>query len=215
MHETTDSLIERLSAAARPVRPQRPPLARALLILVPLLLVMTLAIVVRGHADSVMAQAASPVFTVGLLASLGTGITAIVAALHIAVPGRAGNWSWVPVVPALAWFVAGFWECSAYVSQNGLHDLNPFASLDCFAFISMTGTLIAMLLFLALRNSVITNLFAITALCGLGAATLANTLLMFFHPPGTNPVDFITHLAAVTALIVYMATLGRSAMRGG
>jgi hypothetical protein len=215
MSEPTDKLIERLSGEAKPVRPQLPPVVRSLVILVPLLTAMGVAIAVRGHTTSVMQQMANPVFTIGLLASLATGIIAIVAALYISVPGRAGNWAWAPVIPALAWFSAGFWECATYVSDNGIHDYDVFASMDCFMFIGLTGTAIALLLFAVMRNSVVSNLFGITALCGLGAATLGNTLLTFFHPPGTNPVDFITHLTVVTALVAYMATLGRSALRGG
>jgi hypothetical protein len=215
MSDPTDKLIERLSGEARPVRPQLPPFARSLMILVPLLAVMIPAIVMRGDTASVMQQMANPVFTLGLVASLATGLIAIVAALYISVPGRAGNWAWAPVIPALAWFSAGFWECATYVSRNGIHDYDVLASLNCFMFIGLTGTAIALLLFAVLRNSVVGNLFSITALCGLGAATLGNTLLTFFHPPGTNPVDFITHLTAVTALVTYMATLGRAAIRGG
>jgi len=215
MSDQTDKLIERLSGDARPVRPQLPPFARSLAVLLPLLVAMAVAIRLSGAAPTVMAQMANPVFSVGLLGSLVTGMIAIVAAFYIAVPGRAGNWAWAPVLPALAWFVTGVWECASYVSQSGIHDYNMFASMNCFMFIGLTGTAIAVLLFLVLRNSVVSNLFAITALCGLGAATLANTLLMFFHPPGTNPVDFLTHLAAVTCLVTYMATLGRSALRAG
>jgi hypothetical protein len=214
MSETTDKLIERLSGDAKPVRPQLPPFARSLLILVPLLTAMMSAIVMRGDTTSVMLQMANPVFTLGLVASLATGLIAIVAALYISVPGRAGNWAWAPVIPALAWFSAGFWECATYVSDNGIHDYDVFASMNCFMFIGLTGTAIALLLFAVLRNSVVSNLFGITALCGLGAATLGNTLLTFFHPPGTNPVDFITHLTAVTALVTYMTTLGRAAIAG-
>jgi hypothetical protein len=215
MSDPTDKLIERLSGEARPVRPQLSPVVRSLVILVPLLAAMVVYIAMRGHTTSVMQQMADPVFTIGLVASLATGIIAIVAALYVSVPGRAGNWPWAPVIPALAWFSAGFWECATYVRHNGIHDYDILASLDCFMFIGLTGTAIALLLFAVLRNSVVSNLFGITALCGLGAATLGNTLLTFFHPPGTNPVDFVTHLTAVTALVTYMATLGRAAIRGG
>lgn len=212
MRESTDKLIERLSGTATPVQPLASPAVRAILFLLPTLFVMALAAWKMGHLESVLPAFANPPFAIAFFASLATGIAAVFAALHIMIPGRSGAWTWIPVVPAIAWVAAGFWECAVYVQQSGLHDYDPFASADCFAFITMTGTIVAASIFFMMRNSVSTHLFGITALGGLAAAMLANTLLTFFHPPGTNPVDFMTHLAAVTLLIVYMATLGKSAL---
>ncbi|MEQ1755176.1 MAG: NrsF family protein [Micropepsaceae bacterium] len=212
MRKSTDKLIEHLSGTATPVKPLLPPSIRALMVLLPTLFVMALVAWKMGNLQLVLPAFANPPFAIAFFASLATGILSVLAALNISIPGRSDVWGWIPVIPAIAWVGAGVWECAVYVQQAGVHDYNVFASADCFAFIVMTGTVVAMTLYYMLRNSVSTDLFAITALGGLGAATLANALLTFFHPPGTNPVDFLTHLTAVTGLIAYMATLGRSAL---
>lgn len=213
MPETTDDLIERLSASGTPVRPLSSPIIRALATLLPMLTLMTIGAYAFGNTQPLIDHLSEPVFATGFLASLVTGISAVIAALHLSIPGRSESWSWAPLLPAATWFGVGFWQCSTYVGQNGIHEYNMFASADCFVFIAMTGTVIAVTLFASLRNRVSTNLFAVTALCGLGAATLANTMLAAFHPPATNPIDFLTHIVAGTAIIVYMATLGRSALK--
>jgi hypothetical protein len=87
-----------------------------------------------------------------------------------------------------------------------------FASADCFFFIMMSGTVVALLFYAALRNAVFINTLQVTAMLGLAAATLGATLLAFFHPPETDLVDFGAHLAATAALILFMMTAGRGAL---
>ena len=76
----------------------------------------------------------------------------------------------------------------------------------------MTGTAIAVATYLLVRTTIAANTLSVTALIGLSAATLGMALLTFFHPPGTNPVDFLTHLTATIALVLFMVTAGRGAL---
>ena len=96
-------------------------------------------------------------------------------------------------------------------AHQGAH-ISIFASADCFFFIMLSGTVVALLFYATLRNAVFINSLQVTAMLGLAAATLGTTLLAFFHPPETDLVDFGAHLAATAALILFMMTAGRGAL---
>jgi hypothetical protein len=60
-----------------------------------------------------------------------------------------------------------------------------------------------------LRRHLTVDTVRVTAMATLGAALLAATLLQFVHAHGTNPVDFLTHVVAVTLLMLTAAALAR------
>lgn len=212
MRETTSALIERLSSQAVPIKPLLPPWLRAAVLLVPVLGLMTAIAMLSGNPTRVTDHLSDPVFTMALAGSLLTGVSALFAAFMLSIPGRTESWGWLPLGPAAIWLTASTVQCYRHVEEYGIHDYSPFASADCFVFILMAGTPIAVATHFLLRRALSTNLIGVTALAGLAAATLAAALLAFFHPAGTNPVDFITHVVAVSALVLYMTTLGRSAL---
>lgn len=212
MRESTNALIKRLAHDALPVSPLLPPVLRAVALLLPVLGLMTAIAFLGGNPTSVSAHLADPVFTFAVAGSLLTGISAFVATFMLSVPGRSESWGWLPVVPAAIWLSASTVQCYRHIKESGIHDYSPFASADCFVFIVMTGTPIAVATHFLLRRVLSTSLIGVTALAGLASATLATALLTFFHPPGTNPVDFLTHVVAVSALVLYMTTLGRGAL---
>jgi len=212
MRETTSALIERLTSQAVPIKPLLSPWLRAAALLVPVLGLMTAIALASGNPTRVTDHFSDPVFTLALAGSLLTGIFASVAAFMLSVPGRTESWMWLPAAPGMIWLTASTVQCYRHVEEYGIHDYSPFASADCFVFILMAGTPIAVATHFLLRRALPTNLIGVTALAGLAAAALAAALLAFFHPAGTDPVDFITHLVAVSALVLYMTTLGRNAL---
>ncbi len=212
MRETTSALIERLSSQAVPVNPLLSPWLRATALLVPVLGLIAAIALLSGNPTRVTDHLSDPVFTLALAGSLLTGISAFFAAFMLSVPGRTESWGWLPAAPAAIWLTASTMQCYQHVEEYGIHDYSPFASADCFVFILMVGTPIAVAAHFLLRRALSTNLIGVTALAGLAAATLAAALLAFFHPAGTDPVDFITHVVAVGALVLYMTTFGRNAL---
>jgi hypothetical protein len=212
MREPTDDLINRLSADAAPVTPNQPPLVRLVLVALPILSIMAVVAAFAGDPHMVMDHMSDPAFAVSTLSAVVTGLTAIYAALSYAVPGRTNTGtSWV-VISTLIWLVSSGILCTRGMTAHHGTDISIFASADCFFFIMLSGTVVALLFYGALRNAVYINTLQVTAMLGLAAATLGATLLAFFHPPETDLVDFGAHLAATAALILFMMTAGRGAL---
>jgi len=212
MREPTDDLIDRLSASAVPVKPNQPPFVRLLLVALPILAIMTLVAAFAGDPHTVMDHMSDPAFAASTLSAVATGLTAIYAALAYAVPGRTNTGvTWV-FMSALVWLVSSGVLCTRGMAAHQGADISIFASADCFVFIMMSGTVLALLFYTALRNAVFINTLQVTAMLGLAAATLGATLLAFFHPPESDLVDFGAHLAATAALILFMMTAGRGAL---
>lgn len=214
MRETTDALIEKLARGAAPVKPLSPPFVRAGVFVAAVLVVMGAAATFAGHVDSVLSDLSDMPFAAAFAGALITGVSAIVAAVVMSVPGRSDSWALLPLPGALLWLLSSGVQCYQSVAAFGWGDGGPFASVACFEFITLAGAPVAVGIFFLLRRAVSINLVGVTALAGLGAAMLAAALLQFFHPHGANPVDLATHIVAVIALMVVMMTLGRRALKG-
>lgn len=212
MREPTDDLINRLSADAPPVTPIHPPIIRLILVALPILAIMALIAALAGDTQMVMDHMADPAFALATLSAVTTGLFAIYAALALSVPGRTRTGiPWV-LASAVVWLISSGILCTRGMAGHHGADISIFASADCFFFIMMSGTVVALLFYAALRNAVFINSLQVTAMLGLAAATLGATLLAFFHPPETDLVDFGAHLAATAALILFMMTAGRGAL---
>jgi hypothetical protein len=211
MAEREQDLIDRLSRDAQPVRPLPPPLFRATLLLAALVAVMALTVAVAGKGAA-LSLSDDPVFLVSAASVFLTGVASVIAAITLSVPGRSDRWAWLPLPPALVWLIASAVECYQHIRLEGITDFSPFASRDCFLFITLAGAPIAVAIYLVLRRAIATSLLPVTALSGLAAATLANALLTFFHPHGTTPIDTLTHITAISLVMVVMMTAGRRAL---
>ena len=213
MREDTDALIAKLAREATPVKALLSPLVRAGGFVALALAVMGAVAATAGDVDSVWPKLSDLTFAGSLAGALIAGVAAIVASVVLSVPGRSESWALLPLPGVALWFVSSGAECFQSVADSGWGDGNPFASAACFRFIVTAGVPLALGIFFLLRRAVATNLVAVTALGGLGAAMLAAALLQFMHAHGANPVDFATHVVAVALLMVVMMTLGRSALR--
>jgi hypothetical protein len=212
MREPTDDLISQLSSDAAPVTPNQPPLIRLLFVALPILAIMAVVAALAGDPHMVMDHMSDPAFALSTLSAVATGLTAIYAALAYAVPGRTNTGTTWVFTSALIWLISSGVLCTRGMAGHHGTDISIFASADCFFFIMLSGTVVALLFYAALRNAVFINTLQVTAMLGLAAATLGATLLAFFHPPETDLVDFGAHLAATAALILFMMTAGRGAL---
>ena len=213
MREPTDQLIEDLARDARPVKPLSPPLARAAVWIAVIVLGFGLIVVLTGAGPEMISRLRNGVYMLELTATFLTGIAATVAATMLTIPGRSHWWALLPLPSAIVWLGCATTRCYQHVAAFGFDKLSPLENVHCFVFIVMVGTPLAIALFFSLRRAAAINFAGVTALGGLGVASLAATLLQFFHPEDTTPVDVATHLAAVAAIIVFMTTLGRGALR--
>lgn len=212
MSEPTDNLIERLAGSAEPVRPNRPLVQRFAMITVPLIVLIVLVGSLGGDPGTVMNHMSDPVYALSTVSAALTGLAAIFAAMTLSTPGRVKTGtSWV-LLFAFIWLASSAILCTRGMAAHAAEDTSIFAGADCFMFIMMSGTVLALLLQAVLRNMVFINAMKVTALLGLATATLGTTLLAFFHPPESDFVDLLAHLSATAALILFMITAGRGAM---
>jgi hypothetical protein len=88
-----------------------------------------------------------------------------------------------------------------------------FASSNCFIFITTVGVPAAAATYVFLHRHLAVDAVRVMAMATLGAALLAATLLQFVHAHGTNPVDFGTHIIAVTLLMLFASAIARFEFR--
>jgi TctA family transporter len=152
-------------------------------------------------------------FALELIGALTAGIAAIVAAVMLSIPGRAQAWAYLPLPGLGLWLIGGGLECYRQVGELGYVPVSMFASKDCFLFIVSVGLPTAAATYIFLRRHLSVDAVRVIALATLGAALLAATLLQFVHAHGTNPVDFATHIVAVTLLTLLAAAVARVEFR--
>jgi hypothetical protein len=198
----TDKLIEDLTREAKPVKPLAAPLLRAAALLGALLATMMAFAAFGGHVTDTLAHLTHMPFTFELAGAFLAGTGAIIAAVILSIPGRAPAWAYLPLPGLLLWLAGGGLECYRQVADLGYAPTSMFASRDCFIFIVSAGLPSAAAAYLFLRRHLTIDATRVTALAALGGALLAAALLQFIHAHGTNPVDFATHIVAVTLLIV-------------
>lgn len=212
MREDTDRMIERLAREVKPVRPLAPPLTRAVAIVAGIAGAMALFAMLGGHPGAALALFGDGWFVAELAGSAIAGVSAVIAAVMLSVPGRSPNWVWLPVPGLALWILGGGLGCYQEVVELGYEPRSLFASRACFFFIIGAGFPSALAIYACLRRTLSVEVVRVLALSGAGAALLAATLLQFVHAHGTDPVDFGTHVVAV-ALMMLMGLASAGAAR--
>jgi hypothetical protein len=205
-------LISSLGSALVPARPLRPPLQRALLWLLAIGALATLAVLRYADLHLIVVRGAEPRVALEITGQLLTGIIAIIAAFFLSLPDRSGLWRYAPVPPLLLWLAGSGLGCL----HNGM-GLGPAGarlgeSGACFQFIVMVSLPLAMLLFVVLRRARPIAPLPV-ALCGaLGVAALAGFVLQFFHGFDITIIDLAMHALAFGVVIGAAAAFRRGAL---
>ena len=208
----TDRFIESLAADAVPVKPLRPPGRRAIATLAALAVPGLLAIALFATSDPFAVRRDDPPFMVALemLAILATGLGAVLAAFHIAVPGRSRRWLLVPLPPLALWLALSGMGCFADFARDGsvgsIH-------MDCLLFIVATSALLAVPLIWPLSRACPIDPLPVALLGGLGLAALSAFVLQFFHEFEVTLVDLATHLVAIAIVVALTSLFRRRALR--
>ncbi len=200
----TDELIRKLGAQLQPVKPLRPPVTRALLWLTAIAIIATSAVLMLADMSVFAARNNDVRFAVELAATLLTGIVAIVAAFHLAIPGRSESWLYAPLAPLVVWLGASGLGCL----RNGLGQLD----IECLYFVIATSVPLAAMLFLMLRTAKPIAPLRVALVGSLGVAGIAAFLLQFFHPFDVTVIDLGVHLLTMALIMGAAATVGRRAL---
>ena len=211
----TDALINDLSADAAPVKRLATPLMRAFATLAGLALFGLVAILLLPHADPLAMRGAGGEMQAGieLVAALLTGTLAVIAAFHVAIPGRSRGWLAVPL-PALAlWLGLSGLGCWRDIVRSGTSGWELGHSMDCLVFIVTASLVLGVPLAWRLSRAAPIDPLPVAALGGLGIAALSAFLLQFFHPFAVTFLVLAVHVVAVLIVMALASLLRRPMLR--
>lgn len=210
----TAALIEALAADARPVRRLAPPLLRAALWLGAATVVIGAFAVLHGLSDPhgfghMAAKFAERKFAFEWLTSLFTGLTAVVAAFHLALPDRSRRWVYLPL-PALAlWLSAIGYGCLTDWVRFGPDGFALGTSFACFMTILGTSLPVGLLMAAMLRHAEAAWPLETITVGALGVAALSATGLGLYHEIDATLMILIWHGGTVAAVTLAARLLGR------
>lgn len=211
MTSGTDRLIERLAAAAQPVRRLQPPVLRAGLFLAAVAAVLAAVVLLFADLDLFARRAADPKLAAELVFTLLTGILAVIAAFELSLPDRAAAWALLPLPSLALWIASSGYSCWRHFLVHGPEGWIIGESANCFRFILAVSVPLAVCLVILLRRAAPLTPVRVAAVGGLGVAAIAAFTLQFFHPFDVTFMDLAVHAAAVAIIIAAVAAAERAA----
>src|SRR5437870_5265830 len=178
---TTPELIDSLAANVTPVRRLRPPLLRAAFWLALAALVLVLLAISHGVRPDLAQRLQQPVFAVGLVASLLTGVLAAVAAFVISLPDRSRRWLFLPAPALVAWVSTIGYGCLSDWVSIAPDGVRLGEAARCFATLVLTSLPLSLALLVMLRHAAPLRPTAVTLTGGLAVAAITATALTLFH----------------------------------
>ena len=202
-----DSLIDRLAAEVRPVRPLRAPAFRALMALATIVVAASFAVAMLGDVAELRDRYAGreALLALEMAAMLATAVLAIVAAFFVSIPGRSKRWIAAPIPFFAVWLLVSGLGCYGDFVRRGGVEWELGESLHCLSFILATSAVLAPLLVWRLARAKPIDPLPVALLGGLGVAASSAFVLQFFHPFTVTFIDLAVHLAAI---MVVVGTLG-------
>jgi hypothetical protein len=211
MSSGTDGLIERLAAAAEPVRRLRPPVLRAGLWLAVVTAALTTAIVLFADVGLFARRAGDAKLALELTGTGLTGILAVIAAFQLSLPDRAARWALLPL-PALGlWIASSGYSCWRHWISIGPQGWEIGESWHCFRFILGVSLPLAASLIVLLRRARPLAPVRVAAMGALGVAAIAAFILQFFHPFDVTFMDLGIHAVAVAIVVAAVAGMESAA----
>jgi hypothetical protein len=206
-----DALIETLAADAHPLRPLRPPLARAASWIAAAMLLGGIALYLLGDVQQLLAryQGREGTLALEMSAMLATGLLSAVGAFFLAIPGRSKRWLLAPIVPLTAWLLLSGVGCYDQLVQSGASDFEVGHSFDCLIFILSVSVVLGPTLIWLLSRARPIEPVPVALLGGLGVAALAAFTLQFFHPFAVTFVDLTIHILAIAIVVGVVTALNR------
>ncbi|HEY4133590.1 MAG TPA: NrsF family protein [Alphaproteobacteria bacterium] len=210
--DRSEDLIAALAAGARPVRRLWPPMLRALLWLALALAVVSLSVYAHGVRPDLAARLAEPRELFEWLASLATGVGAVIAAFHLSLPDRSPRWALLALVPAAAWLASVGLGCLADVAAMGSAAFAWGEPWLCFRYITEMGVPLTVVSLVMLRHAGPIRPLRTMVMAALGMSGLSAAGLAFFHPDHTAWLGLIWHGAALLVVLACGA-LAAAALR--
>src|SRR5689334_22991964 len=150
-----------------------------------------------------------------MIATLATGIAAVLAAFELSLPDRAPAWTVLPLPPLAIWIASSGYSCYRHWIAFGPDGWELGESTHCFRFILSVSVPLGVTLMLLLRQARPLAPVRVAAVGGLGVAAIAACLLQFFHPFDVTAIDLSVHAVAVAMVVAVSSLWARWSERHG
>jgi hypothetical protein len=205
----TPELIDRLVDGATPVRRLRPPLVRAGLWLLFATFVLVLIAIGHGVRPDIVARLHQPVFVIGMLGALATGVLAAVAAFKVSLPDSSRLWLLLPAPPLALWVsTIGYGCLTDWVSIDS-DGMRMGEAVRCFATLSMTSAPLAIAMLLMLRYAALLRPTEVCVAAGLAVAAMTAFALSLFHDLDATVMVLVWNLGVAVLIAGLASVFGR------
>jgi hypothetical protein len=206
----TPDLIDALVETATPVRRLRPPIVRAGLWLAFAAIVLGLIAIAHGVRPDFSDCMRQPLFVLGMLGALATGILAAVTSFRLSLPDSSRLWIVLPL-PALALWVAtiGYGCLTDWVSI-GPDGIRLGEAIRCFATLLMTSVPLSIAMLVMLRYTALLRPIEVSVLGGLAIAAVTAFALSLFHDLDATVMILIWNLGSAALIAALGSLFGRS-----
>ena len=198
----TSTLIKRLVADARPVKRLRPPVLRAALWLLAVGTAGAAGILLFSNLTVFFERIGDTALAIEWVATLVTGILAVVAAFQLSLPDRSLAWTLLPLPSLTLWIGSSSYSCFGNWFTFGPSGWEIGESVNCLMFILAVSVPLSISILLVLRRALPLDPVRVAAMGSLGVAALAAGALQFFHPFDVTFVDLGVHLGAIALVVV-------------
>ena len=198
---TTPDLIDALSADVKPVHRLRPPLARAGAWLTFAMLLLALLAIVYGVRPDLAEHLRRPVFVIGMLAALVTGVLAAIAAFLVSLPDRSRLWPFLAAPSLAVWLSTIGYGCLTDWVVIGPDGVQIGETVRCFVTLVLTSAPLSLAMILMLRYAAMLRPTLVTITGSLSVAAITATALSLFHEIDASVMILIWNVG-ISALIV-------------
>ena len=209
----TSSLIGRLVADAKPVKRLRSPTLRAGLWLLSAGGIGGLAILLLANLPLFADRIDEPALAVEWIATLITGVAAVLAAFQLSIPDSSPAWLLLPLPSLAVWIASSGYSCYRHWITVGATGWELGQSADCLIFILAVSLPLTVSLLIVLRRALPLAPIRVAAMGALGVAALAAAALQFFHPFDVTFVDLGVHLGTIALIVAGVAAVEYRASR--
>ncbi|MEO9161415.1 MAG: DUF1109 domain-containing protein [Casimicrobiaceae bacterium] len=208
---TTPELIALLAANASPVRRLRPPLVRTGLWLLLAAGVFVLLALSHGVRPDLVQRAEQPVFVIGIVASLVTGVLAAIASFMISLPDRSQAWILLPVPTLVVWVSTVSYGCLTNWVSVGPDGMRLGEAARCFATVLLTSLPLSLALYIMLRHAALIRPNMVTITGSLAVAAMTATALSLFHELNATVMVLMWNLGIAVMIVAVGGVLGARA----
>jgi len=205
---TTPELINALTADAAPVRRLRPPSARAAAWLTFAALLLAALSVVYGLRPDLAERLRQPVFVVGNVAAMLTGILAAIATFMLLLPDRSRRWLILPAPSLVIWLSTVGYGCLTNWVSIGPEGVRFGETVRCFATLVLTSVPLLLAMLVMLRHVAVLRPMAAITTGSIAIAAITATALSLFHDLDATVMILIWNLGTSVSIIALGCSLG-------